>query len=254
MLAEAARTSAERGVATTAVGLGLDYNEILMETIAEAGRGQYYYVRAASELEKVFAGELRALEATVATATELRIEPAAGVEVAEVYGYESRRDGTATIVPMSDLFGGDVRKVVARLHLSPHAAGAESIVHATLAFKDAQSGAQKTVVLALSAEATTDAIAVEKSLDPEVQTKSEEVRTAVTTRAAAEEFERGNKEGALGLISKRKAEMHKVALPAPSAAAQTGALDDVLGGLSGDKDMSEALKGGRSKARALEKK
>src|SRR5262249_41120407 len=204
MLAEGARTSAERGVATTAVGLGLDYNEILMETVAEAGRGQYYYVRAAGELEKVFAGELRALEATVATATELRLEApaapapglrpeaAAGVEVAEVSGYESPRDGAATIVPMSDLFGGDVRKVVARLHLSPHAAGAESIVHATLAFKDAQSGGMKNVALSLSADATTDAVAIEKSLDPEVQTKTEEVRTAVTTRAAAEEFERGN--------------------------------------------------------------
>src|SRR5262249_22995725 len=153
-----------------------------------------------------------------------------------------------------DLFGGDVRKVVARLHLSPHAAGAESILHATLAIKDAQSGTPHSVAFALSAEATTDVAAVEQSADPAVVTKTEEVRTAETTRRAAEEFEAGNKEAAIGLITRRKAAMHKMALPAPSAAAQAGALDEVLGGLTGGKDRSESLKGGRSMARELEKK
>ena len=258
MLAEAARSSAERGLATTAVGLGTDYNEVLMETVAEAGRGQYYYVRAASELEKVFAGELRALEATVATATELRIEPASGVEVAEVYGYQHHRDGAATVVPMSDLYGGDSRKVVARLHLAPHAVGAEAIVHATLAMKDAQSGKPSRVALTIDAEATTDVAAVEKSINNEVQTKTEEVRTADATREAAEQLEAGNKEGALSIITHRRQEMEKASkkmpMPKASVAAQSGALDLLYGGATGAAPAPEALKGARYGARDLEKK
>jgi Ca-activated chloride channel family protein len=256
MLAEAARLSAESGTATTAVGLGLDYNEVLMETIAESGRGQYYYVRAASELEKVFAGELRALEATVATATELQLEPAPGVEVAEVYGYQNHRDGNATVVAMSDLYGGDARKVVARLHLAPHAAGSESIVRATLAMKDAESGAAKHVALALEAEATTDAVAVDKSINNEVQTKAEEVQTAESTREAAKELEAGNKIGALSIITHRREAMKKskVALPQPSAKAQAAALDEIYGGATGAAPAAEALKGGRYFSRDLEKK
>src|SRR6185369_13658386 len=50
---------ADQGVRVTTIGLGLDYNEDLMEATAENGRGQYYYVKDAGSLESVFAGELR---------------------------------------------------------------------------------------------------------------------------------------------------------------------------------------------------
>src|SRR5207245_10292972 len=143
-LGTVAQAAAEQGIHVTTVGLGLDYNEDLMEALAERGRGQYYYVKDAASLERVFAGELRALEATVATQLELRIEPAApGVEILDVPGYPLRRVGAAALVPLADLAGGETRKIVVKLRAPVHTLGAQPIVRATLAFAEARSGAAR---------------------------------------------------------------------------------------------------------------
>src|SRR5262249_20398951 len=106
-LSRVASDASERGVRITTVGLGLDCNEDLMEQVADHGRGQYSCGRAASGRDAVFAGELKAIQGTVAPAAELRLEPAcAGVEIAEIYGYPTRRDGRAVVVPLADLAGG----------------------------------------------------------------------------------------------------------------------------------------------------
>jgi hypothetical protein len=115
-------------------GLGVDYNEDLMEMVAESGRGQYYFVKDSAGLESVFAGELRSMQGTVATRAELRLTPACnGVEIAEVYGYESRREGGDTVVPLSDLFGGEKRKLIVRLRGPAAALGKKALVRTTLA-------------------------------------------------------------------------------------------------------------------------
>ena len=93
-LGRIAAGAADRGVRLTTVGMGLDYNEDLMELLAENGRGRYYYVKDAASLEGVFAGELASMQATVASATELQLTPlCAGVEMLEVFGYETRAPG-----------------------------------------------------------------------------------------------------------------------------------------------------------------
>src|SRR5213075_2114544 len=112
-IADLARDAAGKGVRISSVGLGLDFNEDLMEAIAESGRGNYHYVREAHQLDGVIAGELAGVQATIATGVELRLTPAcAGVELTEVHGYDSHRDGTTLVVPMSDVFGGDRRKLL----------------------------------------------------------------------------------------------------------------------------------------------
>ncbi|HLU65200.1 MAG TPA: VWA domain-containing protein, partial [Kofleriaceae bacterium] len=143
-IADAARAAAERGVRITSVGVGLDYNEDLMEAIAEAGRGNYYFVKQSSDLEKVVAGELTGIQSTVATAVELRLRPAcAGVEIAEVIGYESRREGDAVVIPMADLFGNDGRKVLVSLRVPDRENRSIGAVSAELIYRDARSGEEK---------------------------------------------------------------------------------------------------------------
>ena len=96
-IAETARDAANHGVRVTSVGIGLDFNEDLMESIAEAGRGNYHYVKDAGDLDKTITGELASVQATVATAVELRLHAAcAGAQVVAVHGYESHRDGDTT--------------------------------------------------------------------------------------------------------------------------------------------------------------
>src|SRR5262249_20250321 len=156
------------------------------ESLAEHGRGQYYYVKDASGLEPVFAGELKAIQSTVATAAELRLEPAcAGIEIAEVFGYATRRDGAATIVALADLAGVDHRKIVARLKVPTEKLGRVGVVKATLHYTDAKGGPDKTTLAKLGVEVTNESAVVEKNVDRDVMAKITQVETATTMRRAA---------------------------------------------------------------------
>jgi Ca-activated chloride channel family protein len=205
-LARVAGDAAERGVRITTVGLGVDYNEDLMEAVAENGRGQYYYVKDASGLDTVFAGELRAIQATVATTAELRLEPACqGVEIVEVFGYVTRREGRAVVVPLADVAGGDRRKVVARLRVPTIASGAAGVLAARLSFAT-PAGASRSAVAAVGVELTDDALAVEAAVDPAVLAKVEQADAATVMREAAAAYDRGDQAGALRAIDKKRAE------------------------------------------------
>ncbi|HCA96771.1 MAG TPA: Appr-1-p processing protein [Cyanobacteria bacterium UBA9226] len=75
---------AKRGVSTTTLGVGDDYNEDLMEAIAKSGDGNYYYIQSPEQLPNIFAKELLGLVSTFGTGVTLGIEPQAGVNLVEV--------------------------------------------------------------------------------------------------------------------------------------------------------------------------
>jgi Ca-activated chloride channel family protein len=216
-LARLSSDASEKGVRITTIGLGLDYNEDLMEKVADHGRGQYYYVRDAATLDTVFAGELKALQATVAKAAELRLEPAcAGVEIAEVYGYPTRRDGQAVIVPLADLAGGDRRKVVARLKVPTGTAGTAKVLSAAFEFAAPAGGARQHVQALIGVEVSGDAARVTASAVPAVQAKVAQIESAASEREAAEVYAKGDQDGAVRIMSlgRVKLEAKRKMLPA----------------------------------------
>jgi Ca-activated chloride channel homolog len=95
----------------TTVGVGADFNESLMRTLADAGTGNYYYVSDPRELGRVFAAEFGAARTTVASGLEVRIETGDGVAVTDAAGYPLERSGNATIFRPGALFAGQERRV-----------------------------------------------------------------------------------------------------------------------------------------------
>jgi Ca-activated chloride channel family protein len=262
LIARDASQAADQGVRVTTIGLGIDYNEDLMEAIAENGRGQYYYVKDAAGLESVFAGELRSMQGTVATAAELRIDPAcAGVEVADVYGYNFRRDGRSVVVPLSDMFGGEKRKVLVKLKVPAGTSGAKGLARTTLAFEDKIAGGKKTASVNLGVEVSGDADAVRQSIDSEVMGKVEEVEAARTMRAAAEAYDRGDQAGARKMLGEQRERTKKRAqeynLPAASTGAVMAPLEemdkDFEAYAPGSMEGKAATKGAKAGARDLSK-
>ena len=92
------RLAAERSdddVQTTAVGMGLEFNEGLMTAIAREGKGNYHFVQDAAHTRAVFARELDELTHVVAKAVRLRIRLAEGIGLVRVLGAQSL-DATET--------------------------------------------------------------------------------------------------------------------------------------------------------------
>lgn len=110
-LVERGRRAARAEYMLTTVGVGGDFNEYLMTALADAGTGNYYYLRHASDLESVFAGELDGARATVASGLEVTIEPGAGVRVVDAAGYPLERRGDTVSFRPGSLFDGQRRSV-----------------------------------------------------------------------------------------------------------------------------------------------
>ena len=110
----------EKGVSTTTVGLGRDFNEDLMIAMADAGGGQQYYGQTAEDLYDSFDQELSLLQAMYLRGIALKLIPAPGVIVEMLSVAPQHPDGT---YKMNDLAWGAETWVGIRLHMSPSAPG-----------------------------------------------------------------------------------------------------------------------------------
>ncbi|MFW5878345.1 MAG: vWA domain-containing protein [Myxococcota bacterium] len=225
-----AANAAMRGIRTTSIGLGVNYNEHLMEALAEAGRGQYYYVRHAETLDEVFAGELRNMQATVATQVELRIEPCEGVQVAEVYGLRSRLEGSTTVVDLADLAGGDQRRVIARLSTAGADQASLPVLNATLRYQDVDEGRTRYATMALAAGTSFQADVIDASVNRDVMAQVIEVQGSVALREATASFRRGDRQAAARRLERTQRDLTEQAnryqvSQAPAARRTSGIID-----------------------------
>jgi Ca-activated chloride channel family protein len=76
---------AQRGVSTTTLGLGEDYNEDLMELMAQSGDGNYYFIESPEQLNAIFQAELQGIMATIGQKVSLGIRPGANVVLLDVF-------------------------------------------------------------------------------------------------------------------------------------------------------------------------
>src|SRR5205085_3756673 len=106
----------------------------------------------------MFVTELGSLGETVLTHAGLRIEPAAGVEVLDVIGYEMSRDGSAVVVPVADLRRGERTKVVLRIRATVGDESVKELARVTWTFDELGKGA-RTETATARAEVTGDAAA-----------------------------------------------------------------------------------------------
>lgn len=126
---------AARGEYTLAtVGVGADFNEYLMTALADAGTGNYYYLRSAENLASVFAAEFDSARATVASGLEVRIEPGAGVAVLDAAGYPLEQSSGAVVFRPGSLFAGQERRIWVTLSVPNQAGGDHALGAFSLAY------------------------------------------------------------------------------------------------------------------------
>jgi Ca-activated chloride channel homolog len=108
---------AARGVSTTTVGLGRNFNEDLMIGMARAGSGQQYYGQRAEDLYDAFDEELALLQSLYLRKVRVKLVPGAGV-VAEPLGVFARpMPGWFSLL---DLAWGAEAWMMVRLHIAPN--------------------------------------------------------------------------------------------------------------------------------------
>lgn len=105
----------EHGVTTSTLGLGLDYNEDLMERMAVDGGGRYHYLRQVNQLAQILDDELQQGAAVIATGTKLFLRADGVVEVLDAPGARLSRGGSQVSIDVGDLAAGEERHVLVKL-------------------------------------------------------------------------------------------------------------------------------------------
>lgn len=105
----------QRGISTSAFGLGRSFDEDLMGAIASAGDGTLAQIESPEQLADLYASELQGLAGTIGRRVSLRIEPHHGAELVEVFNdLEKLEDGS---LKLPNLRAGQELTVGLRLQL-----------------------------------------------------------------------------------------------------------------------------------------
>jgi Ca-activated chloride channel family protein len=107
-----ARRAAVGEYTLTTIGVGDDFDEQLLATLADAGTGNYYYIQNGTDLAKIFSDEFETARESVARGLAVVVRPAAGVEVVDAAGYPLERgvEGETVFRP-GTLFAGQDRRI-----------------------------------------------------------------------------------------------------------------------------------------------
>lgn len=124
ILAARADDLRRRRIATSALGIGADFDEALLAAMAEAGGGNFHFVKGAAQIPGFLAAEVGEALAVTAREVALVVEAGPGVRVASLNGFPCTREGGTWRVEIGALFGGQVIDPVLRLAFPPGDAGA----------------------------------------------------------------------------------------------------------------------------------
>lgn len=127
------------------IGLGLDFNEKLMSSIADHGAGNYHFLESVAGLDAVLSKEFNGASEVVASNLELTLDLASGVKVIDASGYPVEEKAGAYVVRPGQLYAGQKKAVYVTLKFPTASAYSEALGRVELGYK--AGGAQAKVSL-----------------------------------------------------------------------------------------------------------
>lgn len=126
----------QRGVSTTTFGVGADFDEVLLQAMATAGGGNYYYIGQAAQIADYITSEVGEALDVVARDVALEIEAPDGVVVESLSPFPVVQHSGRTVVDLGQLVAEQVVQVVLRLNFPFGELGRETGVVMALADRD----------------------------------------------------------------------------------------------------------------------
>lgn len=108
----------EDGISISTFGVGADYNEDLMTAMAEAGTGNYYYIKDAAYIASILNRELSGYSQLTAQNVTLKIKIPDYVTIEKVYGAKYDQVGRNIIVNMRDIFANETKGLLLKYRIN----------------------------------------------------------------------------------------------------------------------------------------
>ena len=243
-IASDVRGLAARGISTSALGVGRDFDEDMMQAIAQSGDGNYHFIEHPSQLPHLFAAELAGLKNTFARTVSLGLEVGGGVEVLDVLNDLPRNDHGRLLLP--NLMHGSTLEVLVKLRLP--AAGNLEALRVRLAYTPAD-GAERSVQReAIHVSGTDDATYRAQSAHPDVLEARALFEVARAKSEIIAQLDRGD-DAAAGAVLSAQSAMLAAAPASPRILREM----DFLEGLTSELSKDRAVTRKRASAQRYEK-
>lgn len=182
-----------RQISTTTVGLGLNYNEQLLESMAQAGTGNFYHVQSPEDIATYFGLELETLSRTVGKSVSLGIQPLGGVQLLKVHN--QLKQTPKGRLRLNDLVQGLVAEVVLELMVPP-SLDSQDLCRFRLAWTEVQSQSRQVVFHELALPAVPAGQLSEFPVDLEVVQKRAFQQSVTALGEAASRLQGNDRAGA----------------------------------------------------------
>lgn len=225
-LARHAEELRRRGVSTTTMGIGTDFNEDLMEKMAVKGGGHFYYIEDGRQIPDFLHRELGEVLSTVARKVVLEFEAPEGVHVTLLNNFEVDRTGKHFSVRLDDMIAGEVRSIIFKLSVRPGNEKSALPLVLKLTYLDVESGETRTVrsseaVLTYASRAECDA----EKPNSEVVEEAALMQVAVAREEALKYDAAGDYTTSSATLAKAASFLRAVAPASPAAMAEAVTLD-----------------------------
>jgi Ca-activated chloride channel family protein len=207
------------GASISTIGVGVDYDERVMASLARASNGDHFFVASPTDLASIFDKEMDSLQKTVAARAELVVDLAPGVVAEQVFDRTTASTdlGSQVVVPLGTFGAGEHKTVLIKVRVPRGQAGERPVAQVRLRYDDLVTGKDGSCDGALVAQLSSDPAQL-TPLDAIVSARLSSTETAEALEEANQLFRNGQTAQAQEVLRRREAELRPMAHMAHASA------------------------------------
>lgn len=187
------RRRTTEGSTLSSVGIGIDYSERYMSSVADAGNGNYVFLATGSALDAFLQRELDETAATAIDRTVAELELPEGWSLQNVYGAEFNATGRHVSIPLGALRADNERRAILRFDVRTGEDGPLATPKLTLSYRTtADDEHHRFEAKPLTLRVVSDPAEVEASSDREVLAATGAAHIESEQASAVEAWQRGD--------------------------------------------------------------
>jgi len=202
-LASLGRSLSRQGITITTIGLGLDYDEDLMTTLAAESGGNAYFARTRDRLEDIFRRDMEDAVAITGRGVRVTLSCEDGVRPIRSVGREGKSGAKEIVVDIDNLYGAEKYAI---FELEVPASEAEATMRAAtikVEYTDAVTGSIVALESHLDIEYTSSEDYAQIQRNSEIAAQAETARNAEVLEQAVKLSDSGKTEEASVLLRER---------------------------------------------------
>lgn len=180
----------ERGIGTSTIGIGNNFNEDLLVAVAAAAGGNSWFVEGPEDFQRIFETEMEGLLRETCSKVGMRLEPAEGVEVLDLLNdFQKNADGSLSL---TNLLAGEPLDIGIRVRLPGGDPGRFHCFHLVIDWSEQGSGKRLSREASVSVTYALGEETAALRANPEVEKVFSLLEGARLKRKAVEYMDRGD--------------------------------------------------------------